>query len=213
MYIKRYFLLLLLFSFTSLWASTYTLKESKRKRSKIDKMSKRSVADMRNIPQDPAYYASQIKPFSKVKQDRLNRTFNYKYFRPWHLTRLDAKKKDLGWEVRFVQKEPIYKQNGRRISAKTYTKWIYNANYKRLDKRRYKAITIKRTNVKSLPTNTAFYRNPNKTGEGFPFNYNQNSSLHINVPLHISHFSRDKRWAFVRASYSFGWVRVSDSRR
>ncbi len=49
-----------------------------------------------------------------------------------------------------------------------------------------------------------------KTGEGFPFDYNQNSALHINVPLYISHFSQDKRWAFVRASYSFGWVKTSD---
>jgi len=210
MQIQRTILLLLLISFTSLFASDYTLKESKRKRSRIDRMPKHSVADMRNIPQNPSFYASQIKPFSKVKQARLDREYNHKYFKPWHLTRLDSNKKDLGWEVRFVQKEPIYRQNGKRISAKTYTRWIHNANYGKLDTRRYKAITIKRTNVKSLPTNSSFFRDPKKTGEGFPFNYNQNSSLHINVPLYISHYSRDGRWVFVRAAYSFGWLEVSD---
>ena len=60
------------------------------------------------------------------------------------------------------------------------------------DSKRYKAITIRRTNVKALPTSTSFYRNPKKVGEGFPFDYNQNSALHINVPLYISHYSKDR---------------------
>ena len=83
------------------------------------------------------------------------------------------------------------------------TMQIYNS-------KKYKAITIRRTNVKALPTSEAYYRDPKKTGEGFPFDYNQNSALHINVPLFISHFSKDNRWAFVQASYSFGWVKTSD---
>jgi len=32
----------------------------------------------------------------------------------------------------------------------------------------------------------------------------------MNVPLYVSHFSKDRKWAFVRGSYAFGWVKVSD---
>jgi cell wall-associated NlpC family hydrolase len=209
MYKKLALATLLIFGFSSLNAD-YTLKASKRIKSKIDRMPKGKVADMKKIPQDPAYYAKQIKPFSKSKQKKLDREFNKKYFKPWTLTKLDIPKKDYGWETRFVTRGKIYRENGRVIPSYVYKKWIQNAQMHKKDTKRYKAITTRRTNVNALPTSTAFYRDPKKTGEGFPFNYNQNSALHINVPLYISHYSKDRRWAYVRASYSFGWVKITD---
>ncbi|RLA71227.1 MAG: glycoside hydrolase [Epsilonproteobacteria bacterium] len=201
--------LLLLLSFSSVDAA-YTLKESKRVKSKIDRMPKNKVADMKRIPQNPAYYANQIKPFSKSKQKKLDKEYNKKYFKPWTISKLDIPKQDFGWEVRFITKKPIYRSNGSVIRSSVYNKWIDNAHYEHINSKKYKAITIRRTNVRALPTSTSFYRDPRKTGEGFPFDYNQNSALHINIPLIISHYSRDKRWAFVQASYSFGWVKTSD---
>jgi len=209
MYKKLALSALLLFSFSNVQAN-YMLKESKRVKSKIDRMPKGVVADMKKIPQNPAYYAKQIKPFAKSEQKKLDRKFNEKYFKPWTLSSLDIPKKDFGWEVRFVEKKPIYKAKGSVIRASVYKKWIANADYKNINTKKYKAITIRRTNVKALPTSSAFFRDPKRTGEGFPFDYNQNSALHINIPLFISHFSKDKRWAFVQASYSFGWVKTSD---
>ena len=209
MYRKLRFTLLIFISFTTLDAA-YLLKESKRVKSVIDHMPKNKVADMRKIPQNPAYYASQIKPFSKKKQEKWDKEFNKKYFKPWRISKLDIPKQDLGWEIRFVTKKPIYRAKGSVIKASVYNKWIKNADYDRINSKKYKAITIRRTNVKALPTSEAYYRDPRKTGEGFPFDYNQNSALHINVPLFISHFSKDKHWVFVQASYSFGWVKTSD---
>ena len=209
MHKKLTLLLLLLLSFSSLDAA-YMLKESKRVKSKIDRMPKNKVADMKRIPQNPAYYASQIKPFSKSKQKKLDKEFNKKYFKPWSISKLDIPKKDFGWEVRFITKKRIYRAKGSVIRASVYNKWINNAHYEHINSKKYKAITVRRTNVKALPTSASFYRDPKKTGEGFPFDYNQSSALHINIPLIISHYSRDKRWAFVQASYSFGWVKTSD---
>ena len=74
MYKKIALATLLLFSISSLHAD-YTLKEGKRTKSKIDRMPKNVVADMKNIPQDPAFYAKQIKSFSKSKQKKLDNDF------------------------------------------------------------------------------------------------------------------------------------------
>jgi len=209
MYKKITFIMILFFGFNALHAD-YTLKVSKRMKSKIDHMPKGKVGDMRNIPQDPAYYAKQVKSMSRSHQGKLDREFNRKYFKPWTLSKLDIPKKDFGWETRFVTKGKIYRENRKVIPSYVYKKWIRNAQMHKKDSKRYKAITIRRTNVKALPTSTAFYRDPKKVGEGFPFDYNQNSALHINVPLYISHYSKDRRWAYVRASYAFGWIKITD---
>ena len=200
---------LCLFSSSTLYAD-YTLQTGTRPKSKIDRMPKGVVADMKNIPQDPAFYAKQIKSFSTWEQKKWDKEFNEKYFKPWDLKQIDIAKEDFGWETRFVTKKPIYRENGKVIPPYRYNKWLRNAQMDQLDSKKYKAITIRRTNVKALPTSTAFYRDPKRVGEGYPFDYNQNSALHINVPLYISHFSKDRRWAYVRASYSFGWVKVVD---
>jgi hypothetical protein len=209
MYTKLVLISLILFTSSTLHAD-YTLQKGTRLKSKIDRMPKNIVADMTNIPQDPAFYAKQIKKFSISKQKKWDKKFNKKYFKPWDLKQIDIAKEDFGWETRFVTKKPIYRENGKVIPPYQYNKWLRNAQMFQLDSKKYKAITIRRTNVKALPTSTAFYRDPKRVGEGFPFDYNQNSALHINVPLYISHFSKDKRWAYVRASYSFGWVKVVD---
>ena len=207
---KITFIIFMVFSFSSVLPAQYLLKESKRKHSRIDHMPKHKVADMRRIPQDPSFYAGQIKPWPKSRQKRSDEAFNRKYFKPWRLRKLDIPMKDFAWEVRFVTKNKIYTERGKQIPASTYKRWISNANYKQKNTKRYRAITTERTNVRALPTATPFYLDPTRVGEGFPFNYNQNSALHMNVPVFVSHFSKDGRWAFVRASYAFGWVRVSD---
>jgi len=203
-------LILLLILVASVLEANYTLVQSKRIKSQIDHMPKHSIRDMRSIPQDPAFYANQIKPFPKSKQKKLDKEYNEKYFKPWDLYRLDIPKSDFGWEIRFVRQKAIYRSHGSKIPKSIYESWIRNANYSQVNTVNQKAITIRRTDVKALPTSNTFYRDPKRVGEGFPFDYNQNSAHHINIPLFVSHYSQDRLWAFVRGSYAFGWVKVKD---
>ena len=188
----------------------YLLKQSDRAKTRIDLMPQNKVADMKMIPQDPAYYANQIKPFLPQEQQKHDREFNQRYFYPWALNNLDIPEEDFGWEERFVTKKPIYTEKGKVIPPSVYNRWLENADMAKKDTKKYKAITVRHTEVKALPTSKSFYRDPRKVGEGFPFDYNQNSAYHINTPLYVSHFSKDKKWAFVRGAYTFGWVKISD---
>ena len=54
-----------------------------------------------------------------------------------------------------------------------------------------------------------FYE-PTRPGEGFPFDYNQNSRLKINTPIFVSHLSKDKAWAYIQAAAFGGWVKIQD---
>lgn len=207
MKIKLYTLIIM--SFSVLNADFY-LMPSARKQSKIDTMPKAIIKDMQTIPQNLNAFSTQIKPFQTSEQKRLDSEYNERYFAPWNISDINISAKDFGWETRFVRKKPIYTIRANIIPPTTYEEWIANAQMELFNTQKIKAITIKRTDLKSLPTKESFYRDPRQTGEGFPFDYNQNSAYPPNMPLLISHFSKDGKWAFVNGAYAFGWLRMED---
>ena len=206
---KRLIFTLLLAAQTALFAS-YTLNNSTRPPSQIDHLPKGRIADMKRIPQDPAFYSKQFERISYSKQLEWNKEFNEKYFRPWSLKEMDKPINEMQWPFRSVRKTTIYYASGTVIPASTYEKWIKNANFSRLNSAHQRGITIKHTNVRALPTAQAFYHDPKKVGEGFPFDYNQNTAYYLNTPLFISHYSLDGKWAYVRGSAAYGWIKTSD---
>lgn len=202
-------LLLLLLSLLSLHAG-YTLKAGKRARSAIDHLPFHTVADMKHVPQKTSYYAKHLKPLSKSQQKKYDRAYNKRFFAPWTMQSMGEPEADLTWQVRFVQKRKIYDGRKKLIPQKAWQWWIKNSNLENIDTVKERAISIRHTNLRAYPTDTPAYRDPWKTTEGFPFDYNQNSELHLNVPLYISHYSLNKKWAFVHAGHAFGWVKYSD---
>ena len=199
----------LLLSLQTLLMAGYTLTDGKRTPSKIDHLPKGKIADMKNIPQDPAFYAKQLKKVSYKEQLKWDREYNKKYFKPWSLKKIDKPLVEMQWPFRSVTKRTIYNSKGRVIHANIYNQWIRNANFGKLNTAHQRAITTRHVNLRALPTSRPFYRDPKKTGEGFPFDYNQNSSYHMNTPLFVSHYSRDRKWAYVRGSTAYGWIKAS----
>jgi len=202
-------LLLLLLSLACLHAG-YTLKAGKRTRSAIDRLPFHTVADMKRIPQKTSYYAKQLQPLSWKQQKKYDRAYNKRYFAPWKMQKMGEPEADLTWQIRFVQKRKIYDARKKLVSKKAWQWWIRNSDLEHIDTVKGRAISIRHTNLRAFPTDTPAYRDPWKTTEGFPFDYNQNSELHLNVPLYISHYSRDRKWVFVHAGHAFGWVKYRD---
>jgi len=202
-------ILLLIFALVNVEAS-YSIQKGKRGKSSIDRLSFHKVADMRQIPQKTSYYARQIKPISLAKQKQYDVKYNRRYFAPWQKSSMGEPMKHMTWQVRFVQKKTIYNRRSKVIPKSILNGWIRNSNLQNLDKVHAKAISIKHSNLRAFPTDTGAYRDPWKSTEGFPFDYNQNSELHINVPLYISHYSLDRKWVFVHAGHAFGWVKFTD---
>lgn len=68
------------------------------------------------------------------------------------------------------------------------------------------AIVTRNSNLRVLPTNKPRFYNPKLAGEGFPFDYWQNSSIYVGTPVLITHYSRSKKWAFVESGFVSGWI-------
>ena len=148
-----------------------------------------------------ANFATNI---DKSKTDFLN-----KYFWIWSLKELSYTKKEAMWGLSYKNRK-IYLENHQRASKEWFDYQITNSNFDEYNSLKLKAITLVNTNLRIIPTNSVLFYNPTKPGEGFPFDYNQNSLLKINTPLVVSHYSKDKAWVYVQSSTAGGWVSIKN---
>ena len=191
---------------TSLFAETL-LSIGERTRSDIDNMPSNQINDTLVIEQDPTEFSQQADPMSAMEQLDYDDAYNEKFFEPWHISDMNLLEGEKIWQFMFAKRK-MYRRFGERIPKSWFKTKIKDSNFDNYNNLAKPAITIKHTNLKLYPTNKEFYYNTTRTGEGFPFDYNQNSSIHMNTPLFASHYSLDKRWIYVKTAFAFGWIEV-----
>lgn len=69
------------------------------------------------------------------------------------------------------------------------------------------AITVGTAHLRRLPTDAPYFADPGAAGEGFPFDYMQNSALWIGTPVAVVHVSRDGQWVYVITNLVSGWTK------
>jgi len=74
---------------------------------------------------------------------------------------------------------------------------------------RRRAITVRNTSIRQLPTVEAVFRLPGR-GEGSPFDRLQESAMWANTPLLVSHVSAGGAWVWVQSCFAAGWVSAGD---
>ena len=137
----------------------------------------------------------------------VSKDFFNKYFKPWNSTKVSFPKLEAMWGQSYKNKK-VYLENHQLATASWFDKQIENSNFNDYNILPKKAITLKNVNIRVLPTNSPMFYDPTQPGEGFPFDYNQNSSLKINTPIIVSHLSKDRAWAYIESSTVGGWVEI-----
>jgi hypothetical protein len=193
---------------TSLFSQTI-LTVGQRPHSDIDNMPSNSIQDTIEIAQDPTQFTQQITPMSAAEQMDYDAKYNERYFQPWEISAMDLTEEEKLWQFSFAKRK-MYRRYGQRISSKWFKNQIKNSNFANYDSIAQAGIVIRHANLKLYPTDKEFFYHLSRTGEGFPFDYNQNSSIYINTPIFVSHFSKDKAWVYVKTSFAFGWIKVDD---
>ena len=77
----------------------------------------------------------------------------------------------------------------------------------------YKAITVGNTDLRVLPTPRPHFNGLKDASRTYPFDNLQNSALHANTPLFVSHVAVDKSWVFVESGTGHGWIPARDVAR
>ncbi|MFK5881046.1 MAG: SH3 domain-containing protein [Sulfurospirillum sp.] len=156
--------------------------------------------------QDITPYITNIKPLHAEL-----RKFNSHYFSPWQSSFMRSSKKSASWANRvFLKNKIFFSENTMPWNSKNISSIIKSTNFDDYNASNLYAITSKNTQIRNLPTNKPFFRDFKKAGEGYPFDYLQNSRIHINTPLLISHYNSDGSWAFIQNPFSLGWIPTND---
>jgi cell wall-associated NlpC family hydrolase len=199
----------LLSTFSSILVAETILTLGERSSSAIDMMPANQIKDTLEISQDTTSFAKEIVSMSAEEQLEYDRRYNEKFFKPWDSGMVMLSKGEKTWQFKYA-KERTYHSNGTIIPKSWYKQQIKNSNFENSDSISQPAITLKHTNLRLYPSSDGIYYDPRRTGEGFPFDYSQNSSVHINTPLAISHYSLDKQWVYAQTSFASGWIKVED---
>jgi len=176
-----------------------------QKVSKIEKDYEVQKIDF--LSQNPQDYLGQLdaKEFGANQME-----FEKKYFKPWNIKDINSLKLDMTWAFKIYSSKNAYGENLQKIDEDFFKKMKENANFENYLTFNKKAVTLKEVNLRAYPTDKPLLLDPKKTGEGFPFDYLQNSTIAANKPLFVTHYSKDKAWVHVLSSFAYGWVKVKE---
>ncbi len=173
-----------------------------------------TIKDERELKQNALAYVNP-KQANKILinleyQKLIDQKFNEKFLKPWTRKKAGYRKKDISWGFRLYKNREIYGENKRKISKGWVKKLKKNAdldNYPNFNK---KGITVVNSDLRVLPTHKPVFYSFELAGEGFPFDYMQNSAIYAGTPVFISHVSKDGEWFLVEAPFAAGWVPAKD---
>jgi len=172
------------------------------------------------VPKTPVipHLQNDMTPFLKQLPSPLNASNRHRLYtdmlehryRPWQLEALDATREAATWAERYYATKTLYGENRRPLQKSRFERWIHISAFENYNTLKRHALTVHPTSLRLFPTSRPIFYNPSLEGEGYPFDYAQNSALKAFTPLIVSHLSRDGGWAFVQSPFALGWVPIRD---
>jgi len=171
------------------------------------KVQKKGVSDLFSVPQDVRQYSSELdENLTKVSQSE----FEKQYFSVWNSPTTLGDKDSVQWAFNTFKFGKSYAENLQLHNQEFFDEMKSNSNFENYLTLNKRALTLKELNIRAFPTDRPLLRDPQKAGEGFPFDYLQNSAIHANKPLLATHYSKDKAWVHIFSSFAYGWVKVNE---
>ena len=165
------------------------------------------IKDLHTYSQDIYSYSIELPQVENGFFKDHSQKFKDQFFLPWNSPRVDLQKDSVVWGLMYKGRK-TYGANYRKHDSRWFDQQVVNANLAQYNQNSVDAITVKNANMRVFPTHDPIFFDPTKPGEGYPFDYNQNSGIKINTPIKISHFSKDRQWVFAQSGFASGWIHV-----
>lgn len=164
------------------------------------------IKDLEVVSQDVSTYTKDMQS-SDIGSEI---TYEKKYFRVWNIQKSTLSLEDAMWAHQSYKVGDTYGENLQLLKQSFFDAALANSNYDSYLTINKKALSLNLLNMRAFPTDKVLLRDPKRAGEGFPFDYLQNTTLAPNKPLLVSHYSKDREWVFVESSFAYGWVKSSE---
>ncbi len=146
----------------------------------------------------------------EVDERRLMEFEDY-WYGPWERTKPEVcTAEEFVWAAESFPKQSIFGPNLLEVSASRIEAVTANARLGRYPSRAAHGITVRNTSMRALPSADPFFHDFRKAGEGYPFDYNQNSAVWAGTPVFLSHTSQDGRFLAAESPYTCGWIDSRD---
>ena len=149
--------------------------------------------------------------------DALQNEFVENFFLPWKLsseklleTSDSFPGKDLFYLEKYLKDDEWYGENKKPHKRRSREEIVNNVDKSSFPNFLKKGIVIAHTDLRRIPTDRPGFDTYSKAGEGYPFDYFQETNLWANTPLQLVHLSKDKQWCYVISPYYKGWVAMHD---
>jgi hypothetical protein len=174
--------------------------------------------DLRDIPQDvtallarsPATADLDAPLLTPQAQAQFLERFRAAHFGPWGQTNATFGPASALWGLGMLGSNGHYGENLRPLGPGFKAEMEALCQPDAYPSLARPAIATANTSLRVLPTLRPGFLKPTRPGEGFPFDYWQNSGVWAGTPLLVTHLSADGAWALVEARNAGGWVRVAD---
>jgi len=174
----------------------------------VEQNLSKKIVDLEFFPQLTRAYARNIQNHTQLL--RSQKAYDKKYFEPWSYIEPPFQVRSVKWPFRSYTADKSYGENLRKLPQSWFDSMLKKSNFGAYGTLNKKAMTLHYTDVRNFPTHKPVLKDPSVAGEGYPFDYMQNSGVHANEPLYVSHLSSDGEWAYIFTSYVTGWVRLRD---
>lgn len=176
--------------------------------SSIHTLQYAQIKQLSSLPQYASAYTKHLKNHNELY--KVQKNYNSFYFSPWNANTTHANLYDIKWPFRNYTIFNSYGANLKPIKLSWFYHQYANANFPDFASVNKFAITIKYSSLHNFPTSSPIFYKPTIAGEGFPFDYNQDSGIDADKPVFISFYSRDKAWAYVFSSFASGWINTNN---
>lgn len=171
------------------------------------------ILDLTELVQDAGAYHG-LPPHERLLTEETQHAafdqFMTAHFDPWVRTAPKHTAEDVFWGLSVYEGKKLFGEN----TLPRDPNWLEQMRtasrtdeYPGLLRR---AVAVTNANMRVLPTQTPAFYSFRRAGEGFPFDYMQNSLVLAGTPLLATHVSADRAWVLVESRFAYGWVRATD---
>lgn len=171
------------------------------------------VRDMATYEQNAGAYHGLPPDTPLLSPDAQTRAFAdflRKHFGPWERSEPEYTADDAFWGFKVFGSKSLYGENTLLRDAGWIERMTDRSDMDAYPSLGRRAIAVTNTSMRVFPTSRPAFYDFARAGEGYPFDYMQNSLVLAGTPLYATHESADGAWILVESRFAFGWVVATD---